>query len=880
MYLCDFFRLFEFFPVLWVASIIASPIIAGNKKRSAILWFLLAIPLGPLALLIIAIMPKPGGAKEDPSGFDARISDLERRVWRIENAARQAAPKEAAQPEIKPVIAETPRPVAHQEIRPKPVPVPGHDLEQKMGRYWLNRIGILVLAMGVAFLVSYTFKYFGPFVKILTGYLVAAALFFTGFKLEKKEKYLYYGRTLLGGAWAIAYFTTYAMYHFPASRIIQSQLLDLVLLAVVAVAMLLRSLRYKSQELSSVALFVGYFTATMGDINYFTLASCLMLAVISVVLVYKMRWLRMIFIGIALTYLTHIFWVVKQVKLSYVPIGQFDVSQVQFWLNNGFVFLYWLVFTVSIYMIRKPGEKEERQLAVANFSNFLPFFVLAYSRIYVEYPEWKFPFVLGLGIVYAALAFISSRAKNSIMSTVNTLIALSLVTFSIPLMAVPLSTTIIWLVELPCIIYIGQRFGKKAFRIFALLLSAVVFFRVATLDFAISKDLVLLIGALSSFVSVFVSRMIKEDAAFRGEKFLVNAYSLFGTIYLTTLLWNRVPGAWLGTALFEEVFALALAACLMKDNALRAFSYILVIVASIALFFIGAGNNFIWLIVQVPAFLFIGLRYGMRPVRMIALASAAALFMRACWADSRLIAFAGMAAMYLCDCLNRHMKREESFGGEYPLIKAYSALGTAYLTFFLWYVVPLRWLTLALASEMAALFIAGRIFKDAYFRAYSLVLLLMVSFRMVFVGGGRVFDAANWAVFAVEAAMMAFVYLSYRGLKNRNEISEIEKAAPTAVFVIVALASTFVIFDNVERNLISLALGLEGAAMFALGFAAKDKASRIGGFAIFGITLARIIIVDMAHVAVIYKIISFMALGAIFMVTSFLYNKYNIGKEK
>lgn len=874
MYYHDLFNLFEYFPLLWIASIIATPIIAGNKKRNAILWLLLAIPLGPLALFIIAVMPKPDGAKGDPSGLDARISDLERRVWRIEHAAM-------------------PHPESPQQVRPEPVPAPapvipaaprqkkeGHDLEQKMGRYWLNRIGILVLAMGVAFLVSYTFKYFGPFVKILTGYLIASALFITGFRLERKQKYVYYGRTLLGGAWAIAYFTTYAMYHFPASRIIHSQLLDLVLLAVVAVAMLLRSLRYKSQELSSVALFVGYFTATMGDINYFTLASCLMLAVISVILVYKMRWLRMIFVGIALTYLTHIFWVVKQVKLSYVPIGQLDVSQVQFWLNNGFVFLYWLVFTVSIYMIRNPVEREEKQLAAANFSNFLPFFVLAYSRIYVEYPEWKFPFVLGLGIVYSALAFISSRAKNGIMTTVNTLIALSLVTFSIPLMAVPLSTTIIWLVELPCIIYIGQRFGKKAFRIFALLLSLVVFFRVATFDFAISKDLVLLIGALSSFMSVFVARRIKGNDTFRGEKFLVNAYSLFGTIYLTTLLWNKVPGAWLGTALFEEVFALALAACLLKDRAFRAYSYILVIVASIVLFFTGTGNNFIWVIVQVPALLFIGLRYKMRPVRVIALASAAALFMRACWADSRMIAFAGMAAMYMCDCLNRYVKQEARFGGEYPLIKVYSALGTAYLTFFLWYVVPLRWLTLALASEMAALFVAARIIKDAYFRAYSLVLLLMVSFRMVFVGGGRVFDAANWAVFAVEAAMMAFVYLSYRGLKNRNEISEIEKPAPTAIFVIAALALTFVIFDNVERNLISLVLGVEGAAMFALGFAAKDKASRIGGFAVFGITLARIVIVDMAHVAVIYKIISFMALGAIFMVTSFLYNKYNIGREK
>ena len=74
----------------------------------------------------------------------------------------------------------------------------------------------------MAFLISYTFKYFGPFLKIAFGYLVGGALFFAGIKLEAKERLMNYGRALLGGAWAIIYFTTYAMYHFEASRIISS----------------------------------------------------------------------------------------------------------------------------------------------------------------------------------------------------------------------------------------------------------------------------------------------------------------------------------------------------------------------------------------------------------------------------------------------------------------------------------------------------------------------------------------------------------------------------------------------------------------------------------------------------------------------------------
>ncbi len=928
--------IFKLFSFLWVVSIIACPIIAATaKNRSAIVWILLGCIGGPVALLVISLLPKVEANKsEAPSAritgsplsleeikieldrIKTLYSDLIYRIKTLENMLKESSVQEPAAPPEAPVEPERAAEPEEAPAAPVPAPLIAHPalevppersvgLEQKMGKYWLNKIGILVLAMGVTFLISYTFKYFGPFAKILTGYIIGAGLLVLGVKLEKKAGLTYYGRSLLGGGWAITYFTTYAMYHFQASRIIQSQLVDLVLLAAVAVAILVHTLKYKSQEVSSVALFVGYFTATLGDINYFTLASCLFLAVISMVLVYRMRWLRMIFVGIALTYLTHIFWVVKQVHASFVPAGALDVGQVQFWLDNGFVALYWLVFTVSIYLIKDQNENEKKQLAVANFSNFLLFFVLAYSRIYAQYPGFKFPFVLGLGVIYAVLALVSSRMKNGVLSTVNTLIALSLITFAVPLRTFPLSTTVIWLVELPCIIYIGQRFGKKSFRVFGLILAAVVFVRMVTIDFSTFrvvtvfghyfawKDIMFFIGAASSFLSVLIARRINDGARFEGERLLTNAYSFFGTIYLTTFLWSVASEEWLGVALFEEVFILAFIAFWLKDTAFRIYSYILLAVASFALVFTQNGHNFIWVMAQLPVLLVLGLGYKIRPVRIIALIGSAVIFIKAMVFDyhlyytvtffestitwKRIILFAGLAAMFLCDYFNRRLKGKDEFPGEYSLAKAYSALGAAYLTLFLWDCVPLRWLSLAWAFEMAALFFAGRAVKDVYFRAYSLVLLVMVSVRMVFIDANWGFDTANWLVFGVETALFAALYFMYKGLE---EAPESEKLIPPFIFAIAAFVATFILFREVGRNFISLALGAEGAVMFAIGIAAKDKVFRIGGFSVFGLTLARIILVDMAHVAVIYKIISFMALGAIFLVTSFLYNKYNVGKDK
>ncbi|MDD5546174.1 MAG: DUF2339 domain-containing protein [Candidatus Omnitrophica bacterium] len=927
-YFNEFDMILRLFPVLWIVSIIASPVIAAvAKNRSAIAWFLLGCIGGPVTLIIISLLPKAGPEKSEkspaqmigsPLSLEAIKKELDQiktlysdtayRISVLENILKEPSRQEpeakaekAAKPEKRPA-APIPAPLIAHPALEVPAAV---GLEQKMGKYWLNKVGILVLAMGVTFLISYTFKYFGPFMKILTGYIIGAGLLVIGVKLEKRAGLAYYGRSLLGGGWAIAYFTTYAMYHFQASRIIQSQLVDLILLAAVAVAILLHTLKYKSQEISSVALFVGYFTATLGDINYFTLASCLFLAVVSVVLVYKMRWLKMIFVGIALTYMTHIFWVVKQVHASFVPVGVLDVGQVQFWLNNGFVALYWLVFTVSIYLIKDQNENEKKQLAVASFSNFLPFFVLAYSKIYAQYPDFRFPFVFGLGLVYAVLALASSRMKNRVMSTVNTLIALSLVTFAVPLRQIPLSTTVIWLIELPCIMYIGWRFGKKSFRIFGLMLAAAVFVRIITLDFAVSgvftvfghdftlKNFIFFIGALSSYLSVLIARRINDDVRLEKEGALTNVYSFFGTVYLTMFLWDTASKAWLGVILFEEVFILALIAFWLKDRAFRIYSYALLVAASFVLIFTENGHNFIWIMAQLPLLLILGLGYEIRPVRVIALVGSAVIFIKALAFDyhlyytlaffgaaitwKKVILLAGLAAMFLCDYFNRRLGQAERFAGEYPMVKAYSAIGTAYLTLFLWDAVPLRWLSLAWAFEAAALLFTGRMAKDAYFRAYSLVLLAMFSIRMVFIDANWGFEAVNWLAFAVEMALFAALYFLYKGLK---EASEFEKGVPLSIFVIAAIVATSIIFKEVGRNFVSLALGVEGAAMFAIGFMAKDKVFRIGGFWLFGLTLARIILVDMAHVAAVYKIISFMVLGAIFLVTSFLYNKYNVGKDK
>ena len=56
-----------------------------------------------------------------------------------------------------------------------------------------------------------------------------------GIFTEKKENYKVLGRVLIGGGWAITFFTTYGMRHVPGIQIMASDVADLILMLLVLI---------------------------------------------------------------------------------------------------------------------------------------------------------------------------------------------------------------------------------------------------------------------------------------------------------------------------------------------------------------------------------------------------------------------------------------------------------------------------------------------------------------------------------------------------------------------------------------------------------------------------------------------------------------------
>ncbi len=860
--------------IIWVISIFFTVFIALNKKRNGVGWFILSLLFGPIAAMVVLILPKIEESRiETPVQYKdlslssikfeiedlkrefnmlgTRLSSLAEKINNLEPKVVQRETEELLRHESEQVFISEQEPQSMpegSERNPKPKAM-GADIEINLGKFWLNKIGMVVFSLGIAFLLTYTLAHIGPAAKIMFGYLIAAVLFISGIKLERIRKFINYGRVLLGGGWAIIYFTTYAMYHFEASKIINSQFLDLMFLIIVAFGIIVHALRYKSETLAAVTLFIGYFTSVLGDVNYFTLISSALLGIVALVMVYKMQWIKFIFFGIILTYATHFVWVVKQISFSMVVAGHLSIENVYFLLDAGFLLIYWLLFNAAIHLIKDNGSEHLRKnIAAANFLNFILFFFLTYPKFYFFYPAYKFNAIFGFGLAYMVMAAIMDMYKRSELFISDIIIGISLLTLSVPLKFLPYHATIIWFIELPFLLFIGFIFERKVYRYLGFALSFILFLKLLFSNWALLGNLNILsvviswqaflsfIGFISTAVCFCLSRFYRiKKVYFVYEQTIQNLYSGFSLIYLSIYISEVIKSPWLTLAFsFESLLIFTIGALLM-DRYIRCYALAILSLAGIRFCFLDRYQN-----VKELAQLF--LVYG--PV------------------------FCAFAEYLIYRKLNRKSLISKP---EVLLAKFLFFIAVSLLVFAIVVYVQQIWITLSLALVAILGLLWGVRISDRYIRIYSLLILIFAALRFSFIDTYSVNKILQWALICGKLFLVFSSYFIYRALGRKSRIDESERTLINPLFYGCLLLVVLSIFKYITDIWVTVSLGLIGGILFAVGFLIKDKAFRHGGFILFGITLVRIVFVDLAELAIIYKIISFIILGIIFLGVSFVY---------
>jgi hypothetical protein len=361
-------------------------------------------------------------------------------------------------------------------------------MEEVLGADWLNKLGMLILVIGVALFLAYEMRALGPAGKVLVGFVVSAALLAAGILYERRERYRLLARVAIGGGWALSFFTTYALYHVPPARVLNSQVLDLVLLLAVTAAMVVHTLRYNSQVVTGMALLLGFLTVTISKSNVYSLSAGAILAIALVIIVLQRRWYQLEVCGILAGYLNHYYWLRPIIE----PMRGRHRAFPEFIPSAALLIFYWLVFRVSYVVRRIPaaagpigarpaGEghsslptfpAEEKTSAVAALLNtFLLLGVMKYQSVH---PEWAFRFLLLLGAVEFVLGQLPITRGRRAAFIVLSVVGATLVVAAIPFKYSGETLPILWLAEAEALFIAGIFLDEIVFCRLGLLASLLV----------------------------------------------------------------------------------------------------------------------------------------------------------------------------------------------------------------------------------------------------------------------------------------------------------------------------------------------------------------------------------------------------------------------
>ncbi len=834
------------------------------------IWLLLAVIV---ALLILAV----------PLGLIAlwsRVSALERRVAELEGrpapagapqprvetspvmagagtAVATAAPAGAAAPAAAPpesFVAPPPRPeAAPVDVAPTPPVAPeptatdeAESWEVVLGTSWLNKIGVLVLVLGVGFLMAYSFARVGPGGRVALGYLTGAALLGAGVRLARRPGFTAYGQSLIAGGWAGVYFTTFAAHALPAARVIESDLVATAALLLVAAGMIAHAVHERARAMTVLAYIAAYAALAVTPLTDFSMLASIPLTLSLLVVAVRLDWPRVALVGLAATYALFVF---RHGPVFAGGAGRGDL------LHFGVLGLDWLLFEAADLVWRR----RQAGLMAANAAGVLGAGLLLLPPDDPVLQSW----LLGaVGAAYVASAamrrYLARRVTPGDAAPVPSgfssdylAIAIAAALFAIVIMMRldgPPQTTAL-LVEAELIVAVALSLGDRGLRVIggvaAALTSLDAWFLLIAPDFGSAPwpgGIPAPVPALLAVVAAWHVNDAWIRRATGPARGLDRGYTWAALVLFVELVVAHGPADYGGVILLAAGALLAERSRAVPVDFLPQAALAAIAGALGVLFTFGPGEprhaSSIWIVLPAATALGYLLAWRIRaihPASRTATVSSAVLI----WA------------------------------------------ATAMLAAFEWHALP--HVAAAPAWAISALVvgaIAARRARPAAGQAAGLLTIATLRTLDTIVDAGAATPIEMTAAAVVVAVLFAVGRVgpdlvepgdAGRADTSASRAARIGRgvATVTGSILLMLLAS-----DVLRSGLVTPAWGVEGLALLGVGFVGRDRALRLSGLGVLLASLLKLFLYDLSALEPLARILSFVVLGLVLLAVSWAYTRY------
>ena len=387
-----------------------------------------------------------------------------------ENTVKTPTEKPTERPVEKPIErpTETPAekttetPVITAPSTPKPQfslptinrPKQPSDLEKIIGESWINKIGILIVIIGVAIGAKYSIEneLISPLTRIILGYMMGIGLL--GFGIKLKPKFEDYSAVLVSGSISIFYFITYFAYSFYD---LIPQALAFVMMLIFTVFAVFTAIKYNRVVIAHIGLIGAYavpFLLSSGSGRVEILFSYMLIINLGILFIsIKRDWKTLHYSAFFFTWLIYNSWFIN--KFIGSDLQGYEV------LGLGFATAFFLIFYgVSLFNNIISKEKLDLINVVLILLNSFIYFGFGYG-IFNNHPTLDIYLglftLLNAAIHFAVLYFIRAKKLADTPLFYSSLgMVFTFITIAIPIQLNGSWVTLLWIAQGTILFWLGK----------------------------------------------------------------------------------------------------------------------------------------------------------------------------------------------------------------------------------------------------------------------------------------------------------------------------------------------------------------------------------------------------------------------------------------
>lgn len=431
---------------------------------------------GIIALVVLLVVVVPLAGLITSLTLRRRVRELELRLLLLENdRARAAEPVAAPTPFVlpppgpaaprAPVRPPTPEPVRVAPRTPSPPPSEWRELEKRLGGTWLNRVGALVLTLGIAFFLKYAFDnhWIQPAGRVALGLIAGVALLLVGDRLQRAE-YRNPAQGVVAVGIATLYLSVYAAFAF--YQLVTQPVAFAVMVLVTATGIAL-ALVHDARAIAVLATLGGFLTpillATDRDAGVALFTYLAILDAGMLVVAWHRRWPELGLISFVFTHSLYAAWF----HAWYSPVpSQQGIALVA---AGVFLVLFSLVAPAEALSRRLTPRPEHLWQGPGLLALAAPVaaFVVAREVLYPRHATALAIICLALAAYYLVLAQATVNAPGigRYLVMIHGAVALAFLTLTFPVQFAEHGLVIAWSVEGLAIVWGGFRLGARSLRL-------------------------------------------------------------------------------------------------------------------------------------------------------------------------------------------------------------------------------------------------------------------------------------------------------------------------------------------------------------------------------------------------------------------------------